>query len=63
MRDNTRSPAFPATRSPIALITNDADHASQSTSLAIGFALKISLDHKRPVTEGLVRGGVPWTGP
>lgn len=31
--------------------TNDADRAGQSSGLVIGFVLKISLDHRRPVTE------------
>jgi hypothetical protein len=32
---------------------SDANPAGQSNVLAIGFALKFSLDHKRPVTEGV----------
>jgi hypothetical protein len=51
MRDNTRSPEYSATRSSIARNTDDAGRGDQSTGLVIGLVLKISLDHKRPVTE------------
>ena len=39
---------------------SNANPAGQSNALAIGFALKFFLDHKRPVTEGFTHVTARW---